>query len=94
MILIVLQKKFDYFVDEVGEITGGEIYVRLFNGAMRPLPEMYFSDFDLRTTERYKSFQPKLKEEYFKFMTNIFGEDYKQDLTKHYQAIADNIRNL
>lgn len=55
---------------------------------------IYLSDFCVRTNRgEYDRYMRILNNKYYDFMTNTFGKDYKQDLT-HYQAIADNIRNL
>lgn len=61
-----------------------EVYIQLFTGAMGPQPEMWISDFELKTSVYYKDFEKKLQTEYILLMKEKFGKKYQEDYTKHY----------
>lgn len=82
---------FDCGVDNVKK-SNNEIYIRLFTGAMGPQPELWISDFDLRTSIYYRHAQKRLKKVYIQFMYDKFGEQYKQDYANNYNKQVEENR--
>lgn len=83
---------FNCGVDRVKKSNNNELYVRLFTGIMGPQPELWISDFDLRTSIYYRPVQKQLKKEYIQFMYDKFGEQYKQDYTNNYNKQVEENR--
>ncbi len=82
---------FDCGVSNLKKSNENELYIQLFTGAMGPQPEMWLSDFDLRTSTSYKWAEKQLKTRYIHFMNNKFGKEYKAKYTESYnKQVAEN----
>lgn len=75
---------FNCGVSKIENSTNNELYLQLFTGAMGPQPEMWLSDFDLRTSTNYTYAEKQLKTQYIHFMNKKFGKKYQVDYTENY----------
>ena len=75
---------FNCGVSKIEKSTNNEVYLQLFTGAMGPQPEMWLSDFDLRTSTNYRYAEKQLKTQYIHFMNKKFGKKYQVDYTENY----------
>ena len=58
---------------------------------MGPQPEMWLSDFDLRTSTNYRYAEKQLKTQYIHFMNKKFGKKYQEDYIENYnKQMEDN----
>lgn len=82
---------FDSSVSKVENLEDKELYLQLFTGKMGPQPEMWLSDFDLRTSIYYKDAEKRLKSEYIHFMNDKF-DGYYADYTANYNMRVEEDR--